>query len=83
MPVTLPDDARAQAIAALQTHFRDERDEALGVIAAGDLVDWFLKEVGPAVHNRAVRAAQERLQGQLAELDLELYEDEFPLSRRR
>ena len=52
-------------------------DEEIGNLAAGALLGFFLKEVGPLVYNKAVADAQARLQAQVMELDVEVYEEAF------
>lgn len=78
MSIELPKEARAQAIASIERYFSENFEEQrLGNIAAGALLGFFLQEIGPAVYNQAVAEAQERLQARVAELDIELHEDEF------
>ena len=67
-----------RALRSIQDYFETERDETLGVIAAGALLDFVLAEIGPSVYNRAVRDAQEHLHARLAELDIDVHEPEFP-----
>ena len=83
MTFDLPDETRAEAVASVQGFFRDERDEEVGVIAAGALLDHVLADVGPVLYNRGVADAQTRIHAQVAALDVDLYETPFPLSRRR
>ena len=52
-------------------------DEPIGNLAAGALLTFFMKELGPLVYNKAVVDVQNRLQARIAEIDLEVYEDEF------
>ena len=78
MTIELPKEARAQAIASIERYFKENFEEQrLGNIAAGALLGFFLQEIGPAVYNQAVAEAQDRLQTRVAELDMELHEDEF------
>jgi uncharacterized protein (DUF2164 family) len=49
----------------------------MGNIAAGALLGFFLQEIGPSVYNQAVVEVQDRLQARVAELDIEIHEDEF------
>lgn len=77
MPIELPKDARAQAIASIERWFRENMDEPIGNIAAGGLLGFFLEEIGPSIYNQAVLDVQERLQQRIAELDIEIHEDEF------
>jgi len=77
MSIELPKEARAQAIASIERWFQTERDERVGNIAAGALLGFFLQEVGPSIYNQAVADVQERLQARVAELDIDVHEDEF------
>lgn len=82
MPIDLPKDLRAQAIASIERYFRENMDEPIGNIAAGGLLGFFLEELGPVVYNKAVADVQERLQQRVSELDLEVHEDEFQYWRK-
>lgn len=78
MAIELPREARAAAIASIERYFVENMEERIGNIAAGALLGFFLEEVGPVIYNQAIAQAQERLQARVAELDIELHEDEFP-----
>ena len=82
MPIELPKDARAQAISSLERWFREHMDEPIGNVAAGGLLGFFLEEIGPSIYNQAVADVQERLQARVAELDIEVHEDEFGYWRK-
>jgi uncharacterized protein (DUF2164 family) len=82
MPVTLSDGARSRAVAALQHYAGDELGLDLGDLAAGFLLDFVLQEIGPSIHNAALRAAQRQLAARVADLDVELGEMEFPTTAR-
>ncbi|MFO1532412.1 MAG: DUF2164 family protein [Thermoplasmatota archaeon] len=61
---------RADAVQRIQEHFRTERGEALGDLAAGLLLSFIADEIGPAFYNRGVRdatALAERTFGALSE----------------
>lgn len=77
MPIDLPKDARAQAVASIERYFAEHMDEKIGNIAAGGLLGFFLEEVGPVIYNQAVADVQERLQARVAEVDIELHEEPF------
>ncbi len=51
--------------------------EPIGDLPAGLLLNFFLEEIGPAIYNGAIRDAQARMQQRAADLDGELYSDEF------
>ena len=76
-PPELEKQARTEAIASLRRYFDQNMPEPIGELAAGLLLDFFMEEIGPAIHNAAVRAVQERLQLRLADLEGEMYSDPF------
>ena len=83
MPISLAPDARTEAVTSIQAYLRDELDIEVGDLAAGGLLDFVLEEIGPSVYNGAVRDAQERLHAGVAELDIEVHEEEFAYWPRR
>lgn len=72
----LPEPTRTDAIASIKRYF-DENLEPIGDLPAGLLLNFFLEEIGPAIYNRAVHDAQARLTQRVADLDGELFTDEF------
>jgi uncharacterized protein (DUF2164 family) len=83
MAITLDKDQRAAALASLERWCREHLDEPVGNITTGGLLGFVLEEIGPSIYNQAVADVQERLQARIAELDIEVHEDEFPYWRRR
>lgn len=77
--LTKPD--RTQAVASIERYFKENleqyMDQKLGNIAAEALLDFFLKEIGSSVYNKAIADAQEKLQSRVMELDIEIHEEEF------
>ncbi|WP_348756406.1 DUF2164 domain-containing protein [uncultured Aquincola sp.] len=82
MAIELSKEARQQAIASIERYFRENMDEPIGNVAAGGLLGFFLEEIGPAIYNQAVMDVQERMQMRVAELDIEVHEDEFGYWRK-
>ncbi|POR49053.1 uncharacterized protein (DUF2164 family) [Paraburkholderia eburnea] len=82
MPIELTEDERAAAIASIQRYFEANMEEPIGNIAAGGLLAFFLEEIGPAVYNRAIAEAQERMQARIVELDIDLHEEPFQYWRK-
>lgn len=82
MTIELPQEARAEAIRSIERYFQTHMDERIGNIAAGALLNFFVEEVGPVIYNQAVAAVQERLQARVAEIDIEVHEDEFQYWRQ-
>ncbi len=82
MTIELPKEARQEASASIERWFQEERNERIGNIAAGALLNFLLDEIGPSIYNRAVADVQERLGARIAELDIEIHEDEFGYWRK-
>jgi uncharacterized protein (DUF2164 family) len=77
MPITFSKEDKQQAVESIQRYFDENMDEPIGNLPAESLLDFITKELGPLVYNRAVRGVQERLQARIAELDVDIHEDEF------
>lgn len=82
MSIELPKETRKEAIASIERYFLENMEEKIGNIAAGALLGYFLEELGPLVYNQAVADVQDRLQARIAELDIDIHEDEFQYWRK-
>jgi len=82
MAIELAKEARQEAIQSIERWFQEERGERIGNIAAGALLGFVLEEICPSVYNRAVADVQERLGARIADLDIEVHEDEFRYWRK-
>ena len=82
MTIELPKDVHKEAVLSIERYFREHMDEKIGNIAASGLLSFFLEEVGPSVYNKAVADVQERLQMRVAEVDVEIHEEEFSYWRK-
>jgi uncharacterized protein (DUF2164 family) len=77
MTIEITKPAKADAIASLKRYFDENMPEPLGDLPAGLLLNFILEEIGPAIYNHAIADAQARLQQHIADLNGELYADEF------
>ncbi len=68
---------RTAAIASIQRYFQENLPDPIGDLPAGLLLNFFLEEIGPAVYNQAISDAQTRLSQRVADLNGELFSDEF------
>jgi uncharacterized protein (DUF2164 family) len=75
--IELSREKRDEAITSLKKYFEEELQEPLGDLKAGLLLDFFVEDIGPAIYNQAIGDAQTRMQQRVADLDGELYSDEF------
>jgi uncharacterized protein (DUF2164 family) len=77
MNLELPKQTRTAAIASIQRYFEENLPEPIGELPAGLLLNFFLEEIGPVIYNQAISDAQTRLQQRVADLNGELFADEF------
>jgi uncharacterized protein (DUF2164 family) len=68
---------RDAAIASIKRYFAEELPEPIGDLPAGLLLSFFLEDIGPVIYNQAVADAQTRMAARVADLNGELYADEF------
>lgn len=83
MPIELQREQKAEAIRSIERYFEVEREERIGNLAAGSLLNFFLEEIGPLIYNQAVAEAQERMLMRAQELDIELHEEPLQYWPRR
>jgi uncharacterized protein (DUF2164 family) len=76
-PIEFPKEIRARSIASIQRYFEENLSEPIGDLPAGQLLSFFLEEIGPLIYNHAIADAQARMQSRVADLSGELYSDEF------
>jgi uncharacterized protein (DUF2164 family) len=77
MPLELSAPDRKQALASLARYCEQELDLEISEIQVAMLLDFFLKELAPSVHNSALADAQAFIQDRLAELESSLSEPAF------
>lgn len=77
MPILLQPEQRDEAIRSLVLYARDNFPEPLGNLGADALLEFILEEIGPCIYNQAVTDVQERLQAQVAEIDVALHQEPF------
>ena len=82
MTIEISKEARKEAIASIERYFEENMEEKIGNIAAGSLLGFFLEEIGPLIYNKAVAEVQERMQARIADIDIEIHEDEFQYWRK-
>lgn len=81
--ITVPEDARRKAVAALQAYAADHLDEEIGELKAGLLLDFILAELGPTVYNQAIADARAFFEERAADLAAVCHREEFPSAGRR
>lgn len=77
MSITLSPEIRKQSLGSIRRYFAEHLEQDIGDLKAGLLLDYFLKEIGPSVHNAAIEYAQTFLRDRVADLDGVCSEPEF------
>ena len=77
MPITLPPDDSARALASLKRYCFEELDLELGDLPGKLLLEFILTDIGPIIYNRGVADAQVYMRDRVAEVDGACYEPEF------
>lgn len=83
MAIEISKEFRDQAISSIERYFDAEMNERIGNIAAADLLNFFMEEIGPVIYNKAVADAQARMQTVANELDIDIHEEAFAYWHRR
>ena len=81
MAIEFDNERKERIVRAIQSHFAEKLDQEIGHLAAELLLEFFVKQIGPAIYNQAVKDAQAFLQDKLLDLDGVLYQPEEPRSR--
>jgi uncharacterized protein (DUF2164 family) len=81
--VTIPPEARKQAVASIRRYLKEEWDQEIGDLKAGLLLDYVLQELGPTVYNQAIADARRFFEERAADLDSVCYRAEFPFWNRK
>jgi len=80
--INLPREEKLKLMRRIQTYFDEERSEVIGDLAAGQLLDFMLKELGPYTYNKALADARHLITERFAQIDEDLYTLERPREAR-
>ncbi|WP_342406076.1 DUF2164 domain-containing protein [Brevibacillus sp. FSL K6-2834] len=78
-----PREQREHVINQVQLYFQDERGEELGRLAAEQMLDFFVKTLGPVVYNQAVEDCRKLMLERMSALEDDFYTLEQPLAQHR
>lgn len=81
--ITIPDDARKHAVAALREYFTENMDDEIGDLKASLFVDFIVSEIGPSIYNQAIADAQKYFEERAADIAGACHYSEFPTTMRR
>ncbi len=77
MTIELSPETTMQLNASIKRFVAEHLDQDIGDLKAGLLLDYCLREIGPAIYNRAIADAQAYFQGRVVDLEGACYEKEF------
>lgn len=77
MAIRLSDDTIKRLHASIRRYFAEELDHEIGDLKAGLVLDFFLKEMGPSVYNRAIADARTYFEQRAADLEGVCYQQEL------
>jgi len=77
MAITLSPETKKQILASIKRYVAENLEQDIGDLQAGLLLDYFLKEIGPSVYNKAIHDAQSYFQERVSDLDGVCFEKEF------
>jgi uncharacterized protein (DUF2164 family) len=75
--ITLPEQAKQQALASLKRYVSENFEQEIGDLKADLLLDYVLRELGPTIYNQAIAEAKDFFQERTADLDAVCYRAEF------
>ncbi|MFG6121364.1 DUF2164 domain-containing protein [Thalassobacillus sp. B23F22_16] len=75
-------DEREQIVTSIQEYFEVERGEQIGSIAAEQLLDFFMKELGPFIYNQGIRDAKGIVEEKVMNLEEDILSLERPVGRK-
>ena len=77
MAITLSPETKKQLLASIKRYVAENLEQDIGDLQAGLLLDYFLKEIGPSVYNKAIHDAQSYFQERVSDLEGVCFEKEF------
>jgi len=83
IPIKLPKEDKTEIIKSVQTYFEQERSESIGDLGAEQLIDFFMKELGPYIYNKAIDDARLLIKERINQIEDELYTLEKPTQNRK
>jgi len=68
----ISDEERRSYTSKIITFFAEERDEEIGVIAAGEVLDFFLENFTKPIYNKGIEEAKEIIKEKMTDLEVDL-----------
>lgn len=83
MFIKMPKEEKEFIITKIQAYFELERGEEIGVLAADQLFDYFLKEIGPYIYNQGVQDSKKMVDQKMMNMEEDILSLEKPIQNFR
>ncbi|MFB5660960.1 DUF2164 domain-containing protein [Alteribacillus sp. HJP-4] len=83
MNIRLPKENKDQIISLVKEYFYNERSEEIGDLAAENMLDFVIKEIGPYIYNQGIKDAREMLEQKMMSLEEDIQSLEKPTLHNR
>jgi uncharacterized protein (DUF2164 family) len=77
MAITISPETTQLLLASIKRYVAENLEQDIGDLKAGSLLDYFVREIGPTVYNKAIADAQEYFQARAIDLEGVCFEKEF------
>ncbi|GFZ87657.1 hypothetical protein GCM10010978_29320 [Compostibacillus humi] len=81
--IRIPKENREEIVQSLQDYFYNELSEEIGNLAAENLLDFILKEIGPYCYNQGVNDAKVMVEQKILSLEEDILSLEIPTRKNR
>ena len=82
MAIELSGETKQRMIESIQRYSAEHLDDEFGELKASMLLDFFVRELGPTIYNRAIADARAHMHERVEDLDGACYEPEFGYWKR-
>ncbi|WP_054958055.1 DUF2164 domain-containing protein [Paenibacillus dakarensis] len=72
-PMKFPKEQRELLIEQIQEYFEVERGETLGHLAADNMLDFFMAQIGPHVYNQALDDCRQLVTQRMVSIEEDIY----------
>lgn len=79
----LPREQKQALVESIQFYFQTERGEEIGELAADNVLDFMIKQLGPVIYNQAIDDARGVVLEQMERVEEEIYSLRQSLDRSR
>ncbi|MGM0845320.1 MAG: DUF2164 domain-containing protein [Bacillota bacterium] len=79
LPIKMPKEEREEIISKIQTFHYEQHGEEVGTLGAENLLEFFMRELGPYVYNKGIMDSKDVLMDKMLMLEEDLYALKRPI----